>query len=123
MTPNINIIDLAEKHGQTSYRNRADTKHSAYGFTEEGLQAFAHALMAAAPQAVQATVSVVNEDLQDLVSKAMRRSWQLGQTYWQQADSEYFSQQKKSDDTQAKFNALIEETRAALAAQAKQGGV
>lgn len=55
MTPNINIIDLAEKHGQTSYRNRADTKHPAYGFTEEGLQAFAHALLAAAPQAVQAT--------------------------------------------------------------------
>lgn len=56
MTPNINIIDLAEKHGQTSYRNRADTKHPAYGFTEEGLQAFAHALLAAAPQAVQPAV-------------------------------------------------------------------
>ena len=72
--------------------------------------------LAAAPQAVQAAVSVVNEDLQDLVSKAMRRAWQLGQTYWQQADSDYFSQQNKSDDTQAKFNALIEETRAAIAA-------
>ena len=58
MTPNINIIDLAEKHGQTSYRNRADTKHPAYGFTEEGLQAFAHALLAAAPQAVQPAVPV-----------------------------------------------------------------
>ena len=59
MTPNINIIDLAEKHGQTSYRNRADTKHPAYGFTEEGLQAFAHALLAAAPQAVQPAVPVL----------------------------------------------------------------
>ena len=57
-----------------------------------------------------------NDDLQDLVSKALRRAWQLGQTYWQQADSDFVSQQKKSDITQARFYELIEETRAALAA-------
>lgn len=60
-----------------------------------------------------------NEDLQDLVSKALRRAWQLGQTYWQQADSEYFSQHKKADVTQARFDELIEETRAAIAAAKK----
>jgi len=28
---------LAKRHGATSYRNRADTQHPAYGFTEGGL--------------------------------------------------------------------------------------
>ena len=56
------------------------------------------------------------EDKADLVSKAMRRAWQLGQTYWQQADSEYTSQHWKADETQAKFQALVDETRAAILA-------
>ena len=53
-------------------------------------------------------------DTADLVSKALRRAWLLGQTYWQQADSEYPSQWKKADVTQATFNQLVEDTRAAL---------
>ena len=53
-------------------------------------------------------------DTADLVIKALRRAWQLGQTYWQQADSEYPSQWKKADVTQATFNQLVEDTRAAL---------
>lgn len=56
-----------------------------------------------------------NENLQDLVSKAMRRAWQLGQTYWQQADSESWSQNKKAGETEAKFHQLVDETRAAIA--------
>ena len=28
---------LVKRHGATSYRNRADTQHPAYGFTEDGL--------------------------------------------------------------------------------------
>ena len=59
------------------------------------------------------------EDLQDTVSIALRRAWQLGQTYWQQADSEYTSQHRKADETQGKFDALVEETRAALASAAQ----
>jgi hypothetical protein len=55
------------------------------------------------------------DDLRDLIAKNMRRAWQLGQTYWQQADSESFSQHKKADETAAKFTALIEETRNAIA--------
>ena len=43
-----------------------------------------------------------NEDLQDLVSKALRRAWQLGQ--------------KQAEVTQARFDELIEETRDALSA-------
>ena len=56
-----------------------------------------------------------NEDLQDLVTKAMRRSWLLGQTYWQQADSERYSQNKKSIETQEKFESLVDEVRTAIA--------
>lgn len=59
------------------------------------------------------------EDLADLVSKALTRAWSLGQIYWQQADSEYASQWKKSDETQAKFNQLVEETRAVMLSAAQ----
>lgn len=59
-------------------------------------------------------------DLTDTVCKAMRRAWQLGQIYWQQADSESFSQQKKSETTYAAFAALLDDTRAALASAAAQ---
>ena len=31
------ILALVKRHGATSYRNRADTQHPAYGFTEDGL--------------------------------------------------------------------------------------
>ncbi|WP_312834468.1 hypothetical protein [Comamonas sp.] len=44
-TPTPNIIELALKHGASSYRNRADTAHPAYGFTERGLVQFAEALL------------------------------------------------------------------------------
>ena len=53
-------------------------------------------------------------DTADLVSKALRRAWQLGQTYWQQADSEFQSHWKKADATQATFDQLVEDTRAAI---------
>lgn len=56
-------------------------------------------------------------DLPDFVSKAMRRAWQLGQTYWQQADSESHAANRRSEKTQAMFDALVDEVRAALAAQ------
>ena len=52
----------------------------------------------------------------DLVSKALRRAYSLGQTYWQQADSGSYNQNKKADETERKFQALIEETRAAVLA-------
>lgn len=32
------IEELAKKHGATSYRNRADTQHPAYGFTPAQLR-------------------------------------------------------------------------------------
>ena len=48
------------------------------------------------------------------LGKLMRRAFNLGQTYWQQADSDSYSQNKKSDATLAAFNALVEEACSAL---------
>lgn len=45
---------------------------------------------------------------------ALRKAWQLGQTYWQQADSEYTSYHAKADVTQQKFKTLCDETSAAM---------
>ena len=56
------------------------------------------------------------DDVADAVSKALRRAYSLGQTYWQQADSESYSQNKKADDTERRFAALVEETRAQVLA-------
>lgn len=56
------------------------------------------------------------EDLGDLVSKAMHLAWLLGQRYWEQADSEYSDQHRKSVDTMRKFDELVDDTRAAIAA-------
>ena len=54
--------------------------------------------------------------LTEQVKTAMRRAYDLGQRYWQQADSDFTSQHKKADETAAKFAALSEETCAAIAA-------
>ena len=53
-------------------------------------------------------------DTADLVSKALRRAWLLGQTYWQQADSEYRSVWEKSDATLDAFDQLVADTKAAI---------
>ncbi|MHB1100440.1 MAG: hypothetical protein ACYCZR_12875 [Burkholderiales bacterium] len=70
------------------------------------LMRFAAAMYAAGAEAMRERA----DDLADLVSKAMRKSWQLGQLYWQQADSDSQSQWKKSDETQAKFGELVDST-------------
>ncbi len=52
-----------------------------------------------------------NEDLADMVSKALRKAWNLGQTYLQQADSEHWPE---SDATWTDFNKLVEEVKAEI---------
>ena len=44
------------------------------------------------------------------ITKALRRAFSLGQTYWQQADSDSYTQNAKSDETRQKFETLIVET-------------
>ena len=46
---------------------------------------------------------------------ALNRAFQLGQTYWQQADSESYKENAKSDATLDAFRALVSKTCAALA--------
>ena len=45
---------------------------------------------------------------------ALRRAFSLGQTYWQQADSESYTQNAKSEVTAQKFDDLVNETCAGL---------
>ena len=54
------------------------------------------------------------KQLTDEVRDAMRMAFNLGQTYWRQADSESIKQQNKSDATREQFEALMEETVSAL---------
>jgi len=46
----------------------------------------------------------------DQLALALRQAYYLGQTYWQQADSEYTSQWKKADVTQQNYVDLVAET-------------
>jgi hypothetical protein len=53
---------------------------------------------------------MTNEELRN----AMKRAYYLGQTYWQQADSEYSSHWKKADVTANTFRQLVDDTVAKL---------
>lgn len=48
---------------------------------------------------------------------ALKRAYALGQTYWQQADSDYTSQHRKADETQARFEAMRAEAVASFDAE------
>ena len=53
----------------------------------------------------------LEQSTETIVLNALNRAYQLGQTYWQQADSESYSQNAKSDVTAEKFLKLRDETR------------
>jgi hypothetical protein len=55
------------------------------------------------------------EDTADMVGKSLRRAWQLGQKYWQQADSESYADNKRANETAVMFAELVNNTIAALA--------
>jgi hypothetical protein len=65
-------------------------------------------------------LEIAKQDAADIACGAARKAFGLGQTYWQQADSEYISQHRKADETRAKFRALVEETRSAIASKETQ---
>jgi len=58
MTP-TQLEALARKHGATSYRNRADTQHPAYGFSEAGLEALVAELRSIGSEAVVPLVKML----------------------------------------------------------------
>ena len=66
------IEALVKRHGATSYRNRADTQHPAYGFTEGGLNGLIDEVLAkwGTPQ------PVAREPLTDAqIAEMMRDTW------------------------------------------------
>ena len=66
------IEKLVKRHGATSYRNRADTQHPAYGFTEDGLNGLIDEVFAkwGTPR------PVVREPLTDeQLAEMMRDTW------------------------------------------------
>lgn len=46
------------------------------------------------------------------IEAALRKAYNYGQTYWSQADSDYASQWKKSDETAREFNEFVAEVLA-----------
>jgi hypothetical protein len=52
------------------------------------------------------------------LDQALRRAFILGQTYWQQADSDSYSQNRKSDETRQKFETLVSSMLSTPAGQA-----
>lgn len=63
---------LVKRHGATSYRNRADTQHPAYGFAEDGLNGLIYEVLAkwGTPQ------PVAREPLSDeQLAEMMRDTW------------------------------------------------
>jgi hypothetical protein len=50
----------------------------------------------------------------EVLEQVLKQAFNLGQTYWQQADSESWSENKRSDATLATFNALVNEICALL---------
>ena len=63
---------------------------------------------------VEPTVRPQGGDISETLAKALRRAYSLGQRYWQQADSDSYSENRRAGETNSKFEALVEEARQAL---------
>src|ERR1700741_4940175 len=51
-----------------------------------------------------------NDEISRIIRKALRKAYNYGQAYWQQADSESYSEQAKSDVTAKEFATFVEQT-------------
>ena len=69
---------------------------------------------------VEPSVRPQGGEIAETLAKALRRAYHLGQTYWQQADSESYAQNRRADETQRKFEVLASETRDALFAHCRE---
>lgn len=96
------------------YESKEDAISDMTGFGEGDPVALYSLPVQPSPAVAVTDHTIPDEDRIDQVSLAMRKAYSLGQTYWMQADSESLSQQRKSDATAEKFEALMEETKAML---------
>lgn len=53
----------------------------------------------------------VSGDVEDIVTKAMYKAFQLGQDYWEQANSSYIEEYNKAPATNAKMIDLVDRAR------------
>lgn len=60
-------------------------------------------------------------DLQDLVSKAMRQCWNLGQQYWRECEAELHEAICQPENTQQQYFQLVDEVRAQIAKELGDG--
>jgi hypothetical protein len=93
--------------------------------TEESIEDVkqAYALLLKENATLRARVEVLElekEAAAGTACRALLRAWNLGQTYWSQADSESYSQNRRSEETHTKFVALVDETRAAISSKETQ---
>lgn len=91
-----------------------ETKEAAEQMARQHMGAVVVTPLYAAPVRAKDLTDI--EDLQDAVTKALKKAFQLGQTYWQQADSESYAANKRADVTQELYWKLEDDTRAAIAA-------
>lgn len=61
-------------------------------------------------------------ELQQFLRDKLRKAYSLGQTWWQQADSEYRRENKKADETAAKFAELVENVVLAVTFELNRAG-
>lgn len=59
-------------------------------------------------------------EAREALKRALQRAFQFGQTYWMQADSESYSENRKAATTHAKYNEFVEQTLEALARPAPE---
>jgi hypothetical protein len=78
------------------------------------LREIAEALAMLAAHDAQPAAEPTPDSSRESVMRALRKAYNLGQVYWQQADSEFTSHHRKADETAAKLEHLIADTVAAL---------
>jgi hypothetical protein len=54
--------------------------------------------------------------IEQTLRDALNRAWLLGQTYWAQADSDSYAENRRADQTRNKFQALVKDTLAQMTA-------
>lgn len=69
------LMEMAEKHGATSYRNRADTKNPAFGFSLDQLSALYNTILERA--AVELSTYGVIQDMGGADAAEIVRSLKL----------------------------------------------
>ena len=109
---NERIRELQAEQEPVAWMNDS-TPMGVFARHKEGAQNFGCTIpLYAAPVRTKDLTDV--EDLQDAMTKALKKAFQLGQTYFQQADSESYAANKRADITLELYRKLEDDTRAVI---------